>query len=51
MDPICPPSTCFTACHHHAGNKSVEVYPFNSHEGGGHPHQRLQLDFVRERIG
>ncbi|MEV7568741.1 acetylxylan esterase [Streptomyces tanashiensis] len=51
MDPICPPSTCFTAYHHYAGEKSVEVYPFNGHEGGGTTHQQVQLAFVRDRIG
>ncbi|MFB7578781.1 acetylxylan esterase [Streptomyces hydrogenans] len=51
MDPICPPSTCFTAYHHYTGSKSVEVYPFNGHEGGGPRHQQVQLAFVRDRIG
>ncbi|MFE0651969.1 acetylxylan esterase [Streptomyces sp. NPDC059534] len=51
MDPICPPSTCFTAYHHYAAEKSVEVYPFNGHEGGGRVHERAQLAFVREHIG
>ena len=51
MDPICPPSTCFTAYHRYAAEKSVEVYPFNGHEGGGRVHERLQLAFVRDRIG
>ncbi|MFH8729048.1 acetylxylan esterase [Streptomyces termitum] len=51
MDPICPPSTCFAAYHRYAGEKSVEVYPFNGHEGGGRAHERLQLAFVRDRVG
>lgn len=51
MDPICPPSTCFTAYHRYTGEKSVEVYAFNGHEGGGRVHDRAQLAFVRDRIG
>ncbi|WP_318211060.1 acetylxylan esterase [Streptomyces sp. SJL17-1] len=51
MDPICPPSTSFTAYHRYAADKAVEVYPFNGHEGGGRVHERTQLAFVRDRIG
>ncbi|MCG6568104.1 acetylxylan esterase [Tessaracoccus sp. ZS01] len=35
MDQITPPSTVYAAYHHYAGDKSIEVYPFNGHEGGG----------------
>lgn len=34
MDQITPPSTVYAAYHHYAGEKSIEVYPFNGHEGG-----------------
>lgn len=34
MDEITPPSTVYAAYHHYAGDKSIEVYPFNGHEGG-----------------
>jgi cephalosporin-C deacetylase len=34
MDVTCPPSTVFAAYNHYAGPKSIEVYPFNGHEGG-----------------
>jgi cephalosporin-C deacetylase len=34
MDQITPPSTVFAAYNHYAGPKSIEVYPFNGHEGG-----------------
>ncbi|MFC8491567.1 acetylxylan esterase [Streptomyces sp. NPDC057235] len=51
MDPICPPSTCFAAYHQYAASKTVEVYPFNGHEGGGHMHEKVQLAFVHEHIG
>jgi cephalosporin-C deacetylase len=35
MDPTCPPSTVFGAYHELAGPKSIEVWPYNGHEGGG----------------
>ena len=34
MDEITPPSTVYAAYNHYAGPKSIEVYPFNGHEGG-----------------
>ncbi|WP_232667940.1 acetylxylan esterase [Pseudonocardia sp. TRM90224] len=48
-DMICPPSTVFAAYNHYgAGNKTIEVYPFNGHEGGDAVHARRQLDWLRE---
>lgn len=35
LDPVCPPSTVFAAYNHYAGAKSIEVYPFDEHVGGG----------------
>ncbi|AYF97099.1 acetylxylan esterase [Protaetiibacter intestinalis] len=35
MDEICKPSTVFGAFNAYAGEKSIEVFPFNGHEGGG----------------
>ena len=40
LDPICPPSTVFASFNHWGGDASIEVYPFNEHEGG----QGFQLD-------
>lgn len=34
MDQVTPPSTVYAAYHHYAGEKAIEVYPFNGHEGG-----------------
>ncbi|WP_040282525.1 acetylxylan esterase [Tessaracoccus massiliensis] len=34
MDQITPPSTVYSAYRHYAGEKAIEVYPFNGHEGG-----------------
>jgi cephalosporin-C deacetylase len=34
MDNVCPPSTVFAAYHRYAGEKQIEVFPYNAHEGG-----------------
>jgi len=34
MDEICPPSTVFAAYNYYAGEKQIEVWPYNHHEGG-----------------
>ena len=41
MDPICPPSTIYAAYHAYGGPASIEVYPFNGHEGG-QAHQQVR---------
>ena len=35
MDDICPPSTVFAAYNNYAGEKDIQVWEFNGHEGGG----------------
>jgi len=35
MDDTCPPSTVFAAYNHYAGPKQIEVWSYNTHEGGG----------------
>lgn len=35
MDMICPPSTVYAAYNHYAGEKEMEIYQFNGHDGGG----------------
>jgi cephalosporin-C deacetylase len=35
MDSVCPPSTVFGAFNAYAGDKSIRVWPYNGHEGGG----------------
>lgn len=35
MDQVCPPSTVFAAFNAYGGPKSIEVYPFDEHVGGG----------------
>ena len=49
MDNTCPPSTVFAAYNHYAGAKSIEVWPYNQHEGGQSHQSLLQLQFVHEQ--
>ena len=37
-DALTPPSTVFAAYNWYGGPKSIEVYPYNGHEGGGAHH-------------
>jgi cephalosporin-C deacetylase len=52
LDPVCPPSTVFAAHNNYGGESTIEVYPFNEHEGGQAVHWRKQAgwlaDLVRE---
>ncbi|MFA9445631.1 acetylxylan esterase [Egicoccus sp. AB-alg6-2] len=45
-DRVCPPSTVFSAFHAYDGDKDIEVYAFNEHEGGGAHHVRKELTFL-----
>ncbi len=55
MDQTCPPSTCFAAYNwwgnDKVGDKSIEIYPFNEHIGGGDHHRQKVLDWVRDKLG
>ncbi|MEU5576136.1 acetylxylan esterase [Streptomyces huasconensis] len=47
-DQTCPPSTVFAAFNAYAGSeRSMEVYPFNDHEGGGPYQQGVQLRWLK----
>jgi len=48
MDQVTPPSTVFAAYNHYAGPKSIEVYPFNGHEGGETIHAEVKLRRLAE---
>lgn len=50
MDTICPPSTVYAAYNWHSGPKSIKVYPYNNHEGGGTFHAREKLAFARKNF-
>ena len=47
-DDITPPSTVFAAYNWYGGPKSIEVYPFNGHEGGGAHHDLAKLEFAAD---
>lgn len=50
-DQTCPPSTVFAAFNAYShGDKSIEVYDFNGHEGGGPFQDALQLDWLAPRL-
>ncbi len=49
MDPVSPPSTVFAVFNAYAGEKAIEVYPFNAHEGGGAHHLVKQLSWIRSQ--
>ena len=50
LDPICPPSTVFAARNNYAGVSTIEIYPFNEHEGGQGQHWRKQARWLREQL-
>lgn len=49
VDDICPASTVYAAYNSYAGQKSIEVYPFNNHEGGGTFQERRQVAWLAEQ--
>ena len=49
-DDVTPPSTVFAAYNWYGGEKSIEVYPYNGHEGGGAHHDLAKLEFAAERL-
>lgn len=51
MDKICPPSTCFSAYHVYGGEKELEIYPYNDHEGGAQAQRMLQIRWLNELLG
>ena len=50
MDPTCPPSTVFGAFHNLTGERHIEVWPFNAHEGGGTFDHALALEFIGDVV-
>ena len=46
-DLITPPSTVFSAFNHYAGEKAIEVYEFNGHDGAAVVHFERKVSFVR----
>jgi cephalosporin-C deacetylase len=50
-DTTCPPSTVFGAYHEYAGRASINVWPFNAHEGGAIEDELAALEFLRNELG
>ena len=52
-DDICPPSTVYASYNRlpESVDKSIEVYPYNKHEGGHNLHQSRKLFWLREILG
>lgn len=50
MDPVCAPSTVFAAHNLYGGTASIEVYPFNEHEGGLGHHWVRQAAWLRATL-
>lgn len=51
MDAICPPSTVFAAHNASGGETSIDVWPYNGHEGGGVTDRERALDILRPVLG
>ena len=47
MDEVCPPSTVYAAYNHWAGEKDINVYPYNGHEGGRNYQTVEKLKFMK----
>lgn len=46
MDQTTPPSTVFAAFNAYAGEKDIQVWPYNGHEGGGPDDDHLMQQFL-----
>ena len=51
MDDICPPSTVFAAYNRLEGEKRIEVYEFNGHEGGQEFQTLRRIEFLARYFG
>lgn len=51
MDDICPPSTVFGAYNAWGGEKQINVYEYNNHEGGGVFQDRSQVEWLAKTFG
>lgn len=49
VDDICPASTVYAAYNAYAAAKSIEIYQFNNHEGGGTFQERRQVKWLGEQ--
>ncbi|GAB3808497.1 cephalosporin-C deacetylase [Humibacter antri] len=51
MDDVAPASTVFAAYNRYAGQKAIDVYAFNGHEGGGQLAAERRLAFLGDVFG
>jgi cephalosporin-C deacetylase len=51
MDRVCPPSTVFAAYNHYSGPKTIDVWPYNGHIGGGSLQLEQNLRALRALVG
>jgi len=51
MDNVCPPSTVYAAYNYYAGQKQINVYEFNQHDGGGIHQFAEKLKFIKSLWG
>jgi cephalosporin-C deacetylase len=51
MDAVCPPSTVFAAYNHYAGDKDIEVWRYNGHEGGAGFQKAVQIRYLSKLFG
>jgi cephalosporin-C deacetylase len=49
-DPICPPDTVYAAINHWKGKADVQVWEFNTHEGGGTDNQIVQAQWIKRQL-
>lgn len=47
MDTICPPSTVYAAYNHYKGDKDINYYTYNNHEGGDSFQRSAQLSLLK----
>jgi cephalosporin-C deacetylase len=50
-DAVCPSSTVYGAFHNYGGEREIQVWEYNGHEGGGILDDQAALRFLRERLG
>ncbi|WP_433303296.1 acetylxylan esterase [Actinoplanes sp. CA-030573] len=50
-DAICPPSTVHGAYHVYGGERTMQIWEYNGHEGGGILDDERALAFFRDRLG
>jgi len=50
MDKTCPPCTVFSAYSHYTGEKDIQIWQFNEHEGGEVFQVKAQADYLKQQM-